>query len=84
MEGLLRMTDNFLLATVVPEQFDSADILPTWKYFSSKLPPHLTLSSAPYLGDFWGFISKGHFFREAFLLAGGRKFYNFLFRLPDS
>lgn len=23
--GLLRMTDNYLLATLVPEQFDSAD-----------------------------------------------------------
>lgn len=69
--GLLRMTDNSLLATLVPEWFDSADFSAHLEYFSSKLPPQLTLGSVRYLGDFWGFISKGSFFREASILAGG-------------
>lgn len=50
-EGPFRMTDNLLLATLVPEQFDSADFLHTWKYFSSKLLPQVTLSSVLNLKD---------------------------------
>lgn len=59
--------------------------LHNWKYFSSKLPPQLTLSYVLDVRDFWTFISNGgiFFFREAVLLAGGRKYYDFLFRLPD-